>query len=216
MNSNLQAPTYILFCTIANYDWDRTKEALENFIPENLDKENGIDEMYIFDNLQYHLGKSEFAGVQIDNTERDMCLNWVTEQRAKLKADNMKKQNPQPKPQFTKTLSEAQQMYLYKKLTEGDVFLSNSDTSYPSFCYVFGGSIKPEDFKPLKWLQNVQLLRELLAPLLTTYKTQKFVIPPYFKKKKGVLINHLPGNKPTLNSLSPKIVSIHKGLKQTL
>ncbi len=71
-----------------------------------------------------------------------------------------------PPLQFTKTLSKTQQNYLFKQLTESDVFLSKSSTDYDSFCFVFGNSKEPEKFIPLVWQPNSkQFLRDLIEPL---------------------------------------------------
>lgn len=81
MNYNLQAPTYILFCTIANYDWDRIEEEMEGFISENIDKENGIDEIYILNTLEDVLQENEFVGVEVKDYVRQKCLGWVLEKK---------------------------------------------------------------------------------------------------------------------------------------
>ncbi len=159
------------------------------------------------------------GNVNCSEVERLKSLELIEDFKEEIEGYKKKweiEEKQQPPQQFTKTLSEKQLEYLFNKLTENDVFLSKKDTDYSSFCYVFGGSMKPENFISLKWLQNVQLLRELLKPILYNYREYKIDVPPYFKKKKGEIINHLPSNKPTKNIFSRKIIDIHKGLTQTL
>lgn len=127
---------------------------------------------------------------------------------------------PAPEPTPSKlicSLNDNQQSFLYSKLTESGLFMP-TETDYKSFCFVFGNSIKPDDFKPLKWTQNKQLLRELITELKhpdIEITKNKYILPAFFidTKEKGIL--YLPPNKTKGNTLSDKIVEISKKMRQT-
>lgn len=105
---------------------------------------------------------------------------------------------PSPPAKLIKSLTINKQNYLYSKLTEKSLFLPVG-TDFDSFCFVFGNSPKPENFKPLKWLKNRQLLREIIITLKhpdITIPTSKYKLPPYFLDEKGNPIAELPTNTP--------------------
>ena len=122
-----------------------------------------------------------------------------------------------PPPKLTKSLSESQQTFLYEKLTENSLFLP-IDSDFASFCFVFGNSLKPNNFKPLQWMQNKQLLRELIAELKHPnifITTNKYTLPNYFIDEKGKTILYLPTDKKINNNLSNSIDKIAKKMRQT-
>ena len=105
---------------------------------------------------------------------------------------------PPPPAKLIKSLTKTQQAYLYSKLTEKSLFLPVG-TDFDNFCFVFGNSMKPENFKPLKWLKNRQFLRELITTLKhpdITIPTSKYKLPPYFLDEKEKPIAELPTNTP--------------------
>jgi hypothetical protein len=125
---------------------------------------------------------------------------------------------PAPKPiRLIKSLSENQQIFLYNKLTENSLFLP-IDSDFVSFCFVFGNSLKPNDFKPLQWMQNKQLLRELITELKhpdIEISKNRYILPAFFIDEKQKTILYLPTNKIKSDILSTKIVEISKKMRQT-
>ena len=122
--------------------------------------------------------------------------------RTAVERDLAKSTTPPPPPpppaKLIKSLTETQQTYLYSKLTEKSLFLPVG-TDFDNFCFVFGNSMKPENFKPLKWLKNRQFLRELITTLKhpdITIPTSKYKLPSYFLNKEGEPIKELPTNTP--------------------
>jgi len=98
---------------------------------------------------------------------------------------------------LTKKLSIEQQKNLFSVLTNENLLSKDSD--FDSFCFVFGGDRMPDNFKPLKWLANRQLLRELLVRFENTdnkIPTAKYTLPPYFVNKKDKCITELPNDRP--------------------
>lgn len=118
-----------------------------------------------------------------------------------------------PPIQLTRTLKSTQQKYLFNKLIENELFLPKN-TNYESFCHVFGGSVKPDDFEVLEWRETKQTLRELIVGLKNAnieITQHKYPIPPYFKKK-GRIINNLPGHKKRETPESKKIAEYIKNI----
>lgn len=117
-----------------------------------------------------------------------------------------------------KSLSETQQSYLYKQLTENSLFLP-IETDCESFCFVFGNSEQPKDFKPLQWMQNKQLLRELITvlkhPDIKKISKSKYLLPAFFIDEKQKTILYLPNEKIKPDILSTKIQEITKKMRQT-
>lgn len=125
---------------------------------------------------------------------------------------------PDPTPsKLIKSLTDNQQSFLFNKLTESGLFMP-IETDYNSFCFVFGNSIKPDEFIPLQWLQNRQLLRELITELKhpdIEITKNKYTLPAFFIDKKNNSIIELPTNTPKGSNLSTKIQEISKNLRQT-
>ena len=125
-------------------------------------------------------------------------------------------QTDSPK-KLIKTLDEKKQSYLFSALTENSLFFS-TETDFASFCFVFGNSKQQDDFKPLQWMQNKQLLRELIAELKHPdifITTNKYTLPNYFIDEKGNTILYLPTDKKINNKLSNSIAKIAIKLRQT-
>lgn len=124
---------------------------------------------------------------------------------------------PEPIPtKLIKSLTENQQIYLFNKLTENSLFFS-TETDFKSFCFVFGNSIKPDDFIPLQWMQNRQLLRELITQVKhpdIKISTNLYSLPAFFVDKKGNIISELPTNTPKGKDLSFIILKITENLRQ--
>lgn len=102
-----------------------------------------------------------------------------------------------PHPKLIKTLSTIQQKNLFDMLIDNE--LLSSETDFDSFCFVFGSYLMPNDFKPLKWLTNRQLLRELITELKhpdVIIRTTKYILPTYFIDKNDKPITELPTNTP--------------------
>ncbi|NCB67323.1 MAG: hypothetical protein EOM47_00555 [Bacteroidia bacterium] len=102
-----------------------------------------------------------------------------------------------PHPKLIKTLSIIQQKNLFDMLIDNK--LLSSETDFNSFCFVFGSYLMPNDFKPLKWLKNRQLLRELITELKhpdVIVPTSKYILPNYFIDKNDKPITELPTNTP--------------------
>jgi len=126
---------------------------------------------------------------------------------------NSKSDNTPPPIQLTRTLKSTQQEYLFNKLIEKELFLPKN-TNIESFCYVFGGCVKPDNFEALEWRHNMQTLRELIVGLKNPnikITTHQYPIPPYFKKD-GKIIKHLPGNKEIKTTESKKIAEYIKNI----
>lgn len=115
-----------------------------------------------------------------------------------------------------KNLKKNQQEFLYRQLTEKGTYLDEK-TDYQSFCYVFGNSVKPDNFSPLKWMQNRQVLRilitELKHPDISITKS-KYSLPPYFIDKNDKQLKELPNNKAhNDNIFEDNILQITKKLR---
>lgn len=98
-------------------------------------------------------------------------------------------------PILIKSLTIKQQTKLFRMLKDKNFLPLDAD--FDSFCFVFGNSIKPDNFKPLQWLQNRQLLRELTKHLKRpdiNIPTSKYKLPPYFIDKHKNSILELPTN----------------------
>ena len=117
-----------------------------------------------------------------------------------------------------KSLYESQQNFLYNKLTENSLFLPK-ETDFESFCFVFGNSEQPKDFKPLQWMQNKQLLRELITvlkhPDIKKISKSKYPLPAFFIDEKQKTILYLPNEKIKPDILSTQIQEITKKMRQT-
>jgi hypothetical protein len=115
---------------------------------------------------------------------------------------------------FTVRLSKTQQNFLFEQLKSGGFIAEDSD--YNSFCHVFGGNQKPEQFKQLEWLKTKQLLRELLLPLIhlfISFPELKRQVPHYFTQSGRPL--QLARNKTipstdsdTLNAIIDKLATL--------
>lgn len=102
-----------------------------------------------------------------------------------------------PHPKLIKQLSTKQQQNLFEMLTNND--LLSKETDYKSYCFVFGSYLMPDNFKPLKWLKNRQLLRELITELKhpdVIIPTSKYILPNYFIDKYDKPIKELPNDTP--------------------
>ncbi len=152
-------------------------------------------------------------GVEMKINNFDSDNTQLEQERGKVIINNG---HPAEPTKLIKSLTENQQNYLYNKLTENNLFIP-AETDFNSFCFVFGNSIKPDDFKPLYWLQNKQLLRELITKLKhpdTFITTNKFTLPNYFIDRKEKTILYLPPNRPRLDNLSDEIEKIMKNMRQ--
>lgn len=156
--------------------------------------------------------------LQEHNKLQSQWQNEVMEREKRIAEKIIPKPAPDPTPsKLIKSLIDNQQDFLFSKLTENSLFLP-TETDYKSFCFVFGNSIKPDKFIPLQWLQNKQLLRELITELKhpdIEITKNKYTLPAFFIDTKEKNILYLPTNKPKNDILSNKIVEISIKLRQT-
>jgi hypothetical protein len=109
-----------------------------------------------------------------------------------LIANNPKSNKGLTPPPIIRWLTKKQLDFLYKELVSG-AFLPIDKTGLDekAFCYLFGGIGNPKDLKPLKWLKNVQLLREFLTALKHSdikLAEMERATPKYFIDKNGKCI----------------------------
>lgn len=121
-------------------------------------------------------------------------------------------------PQLTTDLTADQIIKLYKLLVKGEFIPETPDKD--CFNWAFGNpdEKQPEQWQPIMWNKNKQLLRELLDH----YKSSKFklaeiecIVPLLFVDRKGKPFT-LAGNKPVPSSDSDLIIEIIKKIATSL
>ncbi|MDD4993496.1 MAG: hypothetical protein PHR83_14820 [Paludibacter sp.] len=166
-------------------------ELHNNLINNNSDLRRNEPEQYLkncFDLLNDFATKfmnlcNDF-NIDIDKIQNELGFILIT--------NNPKSNNGLTPPIIIRLLTKKQSDFLYKGLVSG-AFLPIDKTGLDekAFCYLFGGIGKPTDLKPLKWLKNVQLLRELLTALKNSdikLAEMERTTPKYFIKKNGKCI----------------------------
>lgn len=92
-------------------------------------------------------------------------LHWIENEERKKFAENEILDIPtniDDNSYFTTSFTEEEQKHLYDNLKKKYI---SKETRLEDFCFVFGGKVKPDNFKPIEWTKTQALLTYLVHQL---------------------------------------------------